>query len=60
LSAPDDAWSWARHPGTTPVVAYGTDAAGLEPIVACRTTHAALDAFLADQVTRYFAAGGPT
>src|SRR5947199_70814 len=47
LSAPDDDWSWARHPGATPVVAYGTDAAGLEPIVACRTTHAALDAFLA-------------
>jgi hypothetical protein len=59
VGAPDDAWRWARHPGTTPVVAYGTDAAGLEPIVACRTTHAALDSFLADQVTRYFAAGGP-
>jgi hypothetical protein len=59
LSTPDDAWSWARRPGTTPVVAYGTDAAGLEPIVACRTTHTALDAFLAEQVTRYFAASGP-
>lgn len=59
LSAPDDGWNWARHPGSTPVVAYGVEAAGLEPIVACRTTHDALDTFLAAQVTRYFAAGGP-
>jgi hypothetical protein len=60
LSTPEDAWRWARHPGSTPVVTYGTEAAGLEPIVACRTTHAALDTFLAAQVTCYFAAGGPT
>jgi hypothetical protein len=53
--APDDEWSWARLPGSTPVTAYGLTDAGLEPVVACRTTHETLDAFLAAQVTRYFA-----
>ena len=53
--APEDKWSWARHPGTTPVTAYGIGAVGLEPVVACRTTHDALDAFLAAEVERYFA-----
>jgi hypothetical protein len=53
--APEDEWSWARHPGSTPVTAYGLTAAGLEPVVACRTTHEALDAFLAAEVEQYFA-----
>ncbi len=53
--APEDEWGWARHPGSTPATAYGLTAAGLEPVVACRTTHEALDAFLAAEVERYFA-----
>lgn len=53
--APEDEWSWARHPGSTPVTAYGLSTAGLEPVMACRTTHEALDTFLAAEVERYFA-----
>ncbi len=50
-----DRWAWARGGSDSPAVEYQTGAVGLEPPVACRTTHAALDTFLAAEVERYFA-----
>lgn len=55
LAAPADEWAWAYHTDSAPVVAHNAEAVGLEPPIACRTTQAQLDAFLAAQVTRYFA-----
>jgi len=57
-SDPADRWHWARH--TTPRYqtfwAYGVADLGLAEPVACHTTHALVDTFLAAQVQRYFAA----
>ena len=52
-----DGWDWARaRPRPPGVVACGTAAAGLAPPVACRVDHPTLDAFLGQEVVRYFAA----
>jgi hypothetical protein len=51
-----DRWAWARHPEIGAFAECQTATVGLAPPVACRCTHDALDAFLAAEVERYFAA----
>ena len=55
---PADSWHWARHTGDPyqSFFADGVAALGLAAPVACHRPHAAIDPFLAGQVTRYFAA----
>jgi hypothetical protein len=55
-SDPTDLWAWARHPEIGAFAECQTAPVGLAPPVACRCTHATLDAFLAAEVERYFAA----
>jgi hypothetical protein len=53
---PTDRWAWARHPEIGAFAECQTATVGLAPPVACRCTHDTLDAFLAGEVERYFAA----
>ncbi|MDQ2807383.1 MAG: hypothetical protein M3Z04_10810 [Chloroflexota bacterium] len=55
---PADRWHWARHTTITyqTFFADGVAALGLAAPVACHHPHTVIDPFLAQQVTRYFAA----
>lgn len=53
---PADPWWWVRHAHYADFQEVGTTAIGLLPGVACTTTHATLDTFLAAEVQRYLAA----
>jgi hypothetical protein len=57
---PTDRWAWARHLEIGAFAECQTATVGLAPPVGCRCTHATLDAFLAAEVERYFAAQAHT